>query len=68
MLKDIHRNTYVYLKSQHDVLYNFGTKFALLVKYKVNINLYLAIQPKSVCTVRKDYWLKLTMKTFLWLR
>lgn len=55
MLKDIHRNTYVYLKSQHDILYNFGTKFALLVKYKVNINLYLAIQPKSVCTVRKDY-------------
>lgn len=65
MLKSIHRHACVYLRIQQAILYSSGTKFVLLIKYKSNIKLYLATQPKSIYIVRKDYWLKLTMKTVL---
>lgn len=64
MLKSIHRHAYVYLWYQQAILYASDTKTALLIKYKLNINLNLATQPKSVFIVRSDYWLELTMKTF----
>lgn len=52
MLKSIHRHAYVYLWIQQAILYASGTKIALLIKYKLNIKLYLATQPKSVFIVR----------------
>lgn len=55
MLKSIHRHACVYLRIQQAILYSSGTKFVLLIKYKSNIKLYLATQPKSIYIVRKDY-------------
>jgi len=55
MLKSIHRNAYGYLWIQQAILYAAGTKTALLIKYKLNVKLYLVTQPKSVFIVRNDY-------------
>lgn len=63
MLKSIPRHVYDYLWIQQAILYVSGIKAALLIKYKLNIKLYLITQPKSVFIVRNNYWLKLTMKT-----